>query len=477
MHQALWSRARILLAAGWLGLVALSLRPSATLERALDLAFLPSRALSELSAPLAWMRAKEARAARARLEAGLESARESAQTLLADEQDAALPRAAELVHGRRFLHGEVVRRGARGLDQIVVRLASLAGVEPGMPVASGEHYVGRVLRLEPGGAPEVTVALVTGASSFVGAELVDRAAASSHAPSVSLVVGGLAPALPGAEASLELAVRAPSRSPVGGGEVRVREPRFARAEDARWREDRFSELASGYRLGTLEILPLAGGGELLRVHPGLDYRGGLFRVVVIAPRTEGEELEQRLALDTFEAARWHPLRALGAGDLNARRAGRRFALPPGLAPEPGAAIAAGGRILGRVLRRSPRALDVRLCGDRGLTLFVLARVAGEARPRALGELVGLGRDRSRGTALFRWEARLPLEGEGEPVEAELFTGSGLAGVPRGLVLGSCALPRGAGPHLIELHLPPEASALERCELWLGASAPLAAGAP
>jgi hypothetical protein len=78
----------------------------------------------------------------------------------------------------------------------------------------------------------------------------------------------------------------------------------------------------------------------------------------------------------------------------------------------------------------------------------LARVEGRAEPLPLGRLTVLGRT-EEGTIRLGWDALVPFEGP-LPARAEVFTGSGLAGLPRGLYVGSVVLPVGPGPHVLEL---------------------------
>lgn len=468
MRPGPFTRARTLYAVLVLGLAALALEPSPRIERALDACLLPTRALAELAAPLEWLASPEVRAAEADLARDAATARARAEALFLDEQDAALPTRAELALGRRFVHGEVVRRGEGDLDSIVVRLASLDGIEAGMPVVAGDHYVGRVTRALDEAAREVAVALVTGKSFFVGAEVVDPGDDSVSRAPVELTAGGLAPRVGGDEGSLELAVHNPSRKPSSGGLVVVREPRFPAPERglAHTGADRFAELADGFRLGLLERVALDGGAHVFRIRPGLDYQSGLFQVLVVAP-ADGGPSERRLALDTFEPEAWVPLSALPGGEIDARRRGRRFTLPFGAPLARGAAIAWAGHFLGRVERCDAVGVDARWLGDPGLVLAALARVEGEARPFALGELVSLGEQDEDGAIRLRWNARVALGGEGGPARAELFTGSGVEGVPRGLYLGTAELPRGSGRHFITLHPAPNALRVEHGLGWRG----------
>jgi hypothetical protein len=195
---------------------------------------------------------------------------------------------------------------------------------------------------------------------------------------------------------------------------------------------------------------------VLGVRPGLDYEGGLFQVVVLVPPASGASQELLLAKDPFDARDWIGAACAPARDPSPWRDGRVLKAGRGAGVRAGAAVRAGARIVGRVLAVHALTSDVGLLGDPGLELSALATVEGRSAPFALGRLVSLGRGRG-GAPRFLWQALVPLTVEtgepGEPARARLFTGSGMAGVPRGLYLGDARLPRGPGPHVIELRAP------------------------
>lgn len=460
--RGILSRTRTMFLVLLFGLLALSLKPFAPLERALDLAFVPTRVLVELASPLGWLRAAEVRAAERELFASDAAARERAERVLAAEQRAALPSRPELCAGRRRVHGEVVRRGREGLDRVIVRLATTDGVEPGMPVTAGDVFVGRVARVEPGAAREVTVDLVTAADFFVGA-VQEEPEPAGHEP-CRAVVGGLAPRAQG-ERAIHLALHNPSRRPALGARVVVREPDLPGLLEA----DRWSKLADGFELGTVAALDVGGQSELLRLRPRLDYEAGLSQVVVLAGAARGAPA-QELAIDTFERANWLAARALTAGDVTAARSGRRISAGALHGVRAGAAVAFGSRLIGVVAHAGWVASDVQHLDDAGLRLAALARFDGDAPPRAVGEIVSTGRRRADGALEFLWEARVALDdlGPGE-LAAELFTGSGREGVPRGLAIGTTSLPRGIGTHPIAVRPEPGAERPRHLAVWLGAA--------
>jgi hypothetical protein len=89
-------------------------------------------------------------------------------------------------------------------------------------------------------------------------------------------------------------------------------------------------------------------------------------------------------------------------------------------------------------------------------LHALARIEGRDEPFVLGRIVSLGRpsDGEPDEVEIDWPAVVPIpapaEGSSSTVRARLFTGSGDALVPRGLVLGEAELPVGPGPHRFRL---------------------------
>ena len=97
---------------------------------------------------------------------------------------------------------------------------------------------------------------------------------------------------------------------------------------------------------------------------------------------------------------------------------------------------------------------------------MLARLEGEDEPRAIGQLVSLGRDPVTREVRMRWFARVALDplGTAPPRRAWLYTGSGQPGVPRGLLIGEVELPGSRGEH--ELRVRQEAEVRELREFWM-----------
>lgn len=453
-----------MVAALGLGVLAyFSLRPLEPLERAVDFLFLPARLVGELAAPARWWNARELRAAERRSLAGLEHEAREVAALLEAEQRHALPRA-ELLAGRSIVHGEVVRRSAKSLDRALVRLATTEGIEPGLPVVAGEYLVGRVEALSGDRPDEVEVALVTASDVFFGAEILPPAS-ELGAPGARAVVGGLAPRVEGEAAGAHhLAVHNPSRHAVLSGPVRVREPEAL--------DDPFAALAQGFLLGELEHVQHPGGGVLRRVRPGLDYRGGLYQVLVLRPgaRDDGTawEREVRLALDTLDPTRWRRVRALGGQGIARGRSLRTLAAGSWSGARQGAALASGAWLVGRLGRVGPLTSSARMLDDVGLTVPAIAWAAGLPRPIALGELRSVGRDHE-GTLLLEWRSGGEHLASG-PLAVRLYTGSGHAGVPRGLLLGDALLPAGAGRHVLRIERDAAHAAVRDPWLWVGESA-------
>ncbi|MCB9916144.1 MAG: hypothetical protein H6828_13535 [Planctomycetes bacterium] len=435
----------------------LSLRPVPAVERGLDVLFAPTRALAVLVAPLRWLRMPKVHAAERDLYARAEEGRSGAVELLAAEQRAALPSPA-LRQGRRLVHGEVIRRSRGHLDRVEVRVADRTGLAAGMPVVTGDAYVGRVAALDREDAALVLVELVTGSDFYVGAEVFDDAARDALIGR-PVIVGGLAAELPDSEHELHLAVHDPSRRGARAGRVVVRElEAYGEA---------YAHLADGFSLGRMETVPRK-RAELTRIVPELDFKSGLFQVVVLAPDEDAGPGEEALELDTFVAASWVRVQGLTRGDITPAREGRLLSGGLVAGVSEGSAVAFGAHLVGRVGEVGWTTADLRGLGDPGLRLAALAQVDGDPVPRALGELVALGRDRDDGSLRFRWTARVELEGGGpERVGALLFTGSGEEGVPRGLVIGRAELPTTRGVHELRVVQDPEVRELDQLYVWRG----------
>lgn len=460
------TRKRTLFFVTFLALVVLSLRPVDELERAAGFALAPVRLAVELVAPLSWATRGSVRAATAP-RTPVEEERRSCAALLVADQTSARPASPALCAGRVLIHAEVVGRKASSRDRVVVELPPRARVEPGMPVVHGDQYVGRVLHVEErrvGGdasAALATVELVTAASARIGARM-------SVPPFSRLVVGGLAPPVEGSNALLLAAHKPDDRRVVAGG-VEV----FEQLDVAAELSSDYAGLADGYRLGELVTLASSHGagagpvtiqrsGQSVRaVRPGLDYKAGLYQLVVLGlpdPARAGPD-EFLLEHDPFDPADWLGADVALGGDPSFWREGRKLKAGLAAGVAAGAAVKSGARFVGRVIAVQGLTADVALLGDRGLELPGLAWVA--ARPGAterpapfsLGRLVCLGRT-TAGDARLRWDALVPYGAPGaEPVRAELYTGSGERGVPRGLLVGEILVPSGPGPHELVLLAP------------------------
>ncbi|HVS10226.1 MAG TPA: rod shape-determining protein MreC [Planctomycetota bacterium] len=434
----------------------LALRPSPRLEGAIDLALAPARVLAELAAPLRLVRARQARAAEAALRAREPDDYRVRRQLFADQARFALPERPELRQGRSFVHAEVVGR-ADSLDGIVIRPESgtCAGILPGMPVVSGDVYVGRVAEVGGEDPALATVELVTGGGFHVGAVLHSTegdADALGRGPA-RMVVGGSTPRARGRGHEFLLAVHNPERRALREGAVRVDEGGGAL--------EPFQREAQGFDLGRLVDL----GEGRYALEPSIDYRAGLFQVVVVRPPDPSGLGEAPPADVLFDEA-WLAVRATACGEPTPGREGLAIGSGSWSGVREGAAVVSGVRLVGRVAHAGPFGAGVATLGDPGFAVPVLARVEGRERPLPLGRLVSLGRD--AGDVLFAWDAIEHLdpsvETGGAPVPAQLFTASSERLVPRGLVLGEAELPRGKGPHVIRLRQGLDLTRLGR--LWV-----------
>ena len=460
----------------------ISLRPIAAVERGLELVFVPARAIVELVVPVRWWRARVAREAEESLWARAPRTRADAERLLADEQAFALPSHAELRRGRRLIHGEVIGRDRDDLDRIVIRVPTSEGIVPGAPVVTGDWYVGRVTGLDAREELLVHAELVTGSGFRVGARV---EVTGRFAEPVAMVVGGISTELQDEEDSIYLDVHNPLRRGLRPAEVFIEE-RVAF-------DPLQANLARDFALGRLRSVRLPKGSELMRIEPGLDFESGLFQVIVLAPPLPsvgesavveaaviGPEIaaidavasaEEVLELDTFVASHWIATTALTRGDISRGREGRRLSRGRLGGIESGSAVAFGGHLIGRIGGVGWLAADLLELGDPGLRLAVLARLEGEAQPRPLGEVVSLGRRRSDGRLTFRWICRVDLPGEvGERLAAKLYTGSGEAGVPRGLYVGRTLLPVGRDRHELIVEQDAEVRDLDSLWVWRGGGA-------
>lgn len=431
------SRVRTLQLAAAGALAVLAVRPVAPLERALDWAVAPARGLVELAGPVGWLQSRDVLAATPEHDAQLEDERAEQARLEVAVRRMAEPETLTPQAGR--VRAEVVRRPDGELDQLLVRVEDPSVVGEDLPVVAGDVFVGRLdvaaTRADRSLPPDqFLVHLVTGADFRVGARTLRGDG--------RMVVGGLA-GLPG----LRLAVHNPEDRGRTGGPVLVDEPAST-----------LGGLANGFRLGELVREapdPEAPERRVLGLAPDLDYETGLHQVLVLLPG-DGPAPLQRQHVPLAQDGRWLPARLPVRGELSATREGRPLALGRIQGVRDGAALASGTRLVGRVLRAGVAESDVGMLGDRGLTVPALALLEGAEGPRVhvLGRLTCL--DRRGATVRLRWPASLPLDPSrfpGGAVRARVWTGSGEALVPRGLLLGDTRLPTGPGPHVLELTLP------------------------
>jgi hypothetical protein len=423
----------------------LSLRPPTAAERGLEVALAPVRLLSELAVPVGLLRRRAVRAAERQVRERFEQEQAARQRLGADRLRFVLPDEAPLRRGRAFVAAEVVRRVPRDVDRLEVRVlaggaAARAGLEVGLPAVVGNHYVGRVSALTPGGA---IVDLVTRSDGFVGG-VVPHAEGRAR-----MVVGGVRPREVGGERLL--AVRSPERPVLEPGEVRV--------EDA-LSGDPHAALAGGFVLGTLVVVDDQREERTYGVRSPVNFAAGIFQLALVLPGGGGQEDGWGAERDALSDGRWRAARVLSCGDPLGLREGVVLGAGSLQGVSAGAAVVAGARLVGRVGRVGPLQSGARLLGDPGLALPVAAQVEGLEHPLVLGWLVSLGRaerEDGRAAVLFHWQQGWPSDEAGplegtDPVQALLYTGAGAAGVPPWLVIGDALLPRGRGPQVIEVRL-------------------------
>jgi cell shape-determining protein MreC len=473
------SRFRALLLLVFLFLAALSLRRKSDLADRIEKLCEPARHLSLLAAPLAWLSLGEVRAAERNLLAGEEARRAAARAVLAAAQTSAAPSRRALAEGRGLVHAEVVDRQADDRDRLIVHFAPDSDVQPGAPVVCGDYYVGRVVSVADSRRGEGLVDLVTRQDARVGAEVVRRAAAGEASapkePSL-LVVGGILPRSRRDDEVL-LAVHCPSDPRNDPGEVRVHEIEPGK-------EGALAALADGFLLGTLEGA-VRGGARVLGVRPGLDYRSGPSHVGILCPSFRSAAGPD-LARDPFEDDRWLAARILLAGDASFWRETRLLSIGTHGGVLDGAAVAFGASLIGCVARAGERTSCVRLLGDPGLSLTVLAGevdAAATASSIPVGRVVSLGRSGTTGEVLLLWDPSVrtgdrestgPLE-EGAGREVLLYTASGQRSVPPGLLLGRTKLPRGRGPFVLRVRQEDAGLALTRVSVWRAEGAPAGTG--
>jgi hypothetical protein len=473
--------------------------------------FEPARALGVLAVPLSWLARGEVRAAEEAL-LGTEGARRAAgRAVLVAAQSRAAPVEEALASGRGLVHAEVYEHVREVPDRVRVRYAPGSRVEPGMPVVCGDFYVGRVVTVarpsssanasdpaavsrEPG---EAIVELVTDKDFRVGGEIEAPVREEGAGPGPvegppRLIVGGVVPRGRAGEKGardLLLAVHSPSDRKVIGGSVRVREtdlrgplgptaprgPGERRGTSASG-DEAYAHLADGFLLGTLETIERE-GQRFPGIRPGLDYSGGLYQLTIVSP-SANPSAGVDLARDPFDDAAWIDVSVALPGDPTAWREGRIVRAGRSRAVEDGAALAIGATFLGTIVRAGRSSSTASLLGDAGLEVSALASpVAPEAfgdpaappigPPIAIGRLLSLGRDRSTGEVILRWDAALPLpeEPNARGVAAVLYTAAGQRSVPPGLRIGWTVLPRGRGPFALRVRQEIDGIAVVRMRAW------------
>jgi len=475
------SRSRTLYHLSLAGLAFLALRPVAPLVRALDVLLAPSALLSHLCAPLAWVGGRPAIAGEGQEEAAHEAqlALEQAVLASAEPQD---PSRVERLAGLRALRAEVSGRPHNDRDRIWLRLAradQVSRLRTGDAVVSGDAFIGIVdveaSRLAPQvGAVEVR--LVTGAQFRVGAE-VDPEDSRFTGPIVGrrrMVVGGLAPH----PDRVLLAVHNPEQPGGVGARVLVREAR---------RDGGRTHLANGFVLGVLERgVPAAWAHasarlaeeSVLGIQPVMDFAHGLHQVLILTdaePEARADTASD-VVLPVQDTAAWRSTQLLLRGEVSPLRSGRKISSGSMNGVSVGAAVSAGSHLLGRVVRVGPLGADLSLVADPGLRISTIALVQDGAGliPHVLGQLTSLGPGPA-GRVRFHWPATLPLAApsgaaSGAGLQVQLWTGSGDAGLPRGLLVGEARLPFGPGPHVVEVRLAADVHRSHRARVWVGAPA-------
>ncbi len=431
-----------------LTLAVLALRPVPRAERALDWALLPARVLVELAAPVGWVRGRETLAAEGELARSMKREERAHGELEGAILDSARPKDVQLDPEQvGSVRAEVVGHTARQLDHIRIVMRDFSGLQVGMPVVSGDHYVGQIVRIPDPDDPrcadlvrtgELEVQLITGSAARVCA----RISSGGAQDLCQLVVGGVAKP----QAPIYLDVHYPSKRRVLNGLVQVDEPRG---------ESPYSYLANGFRLGELGEVSYSRAkgepGQALCIDPGLIYDSGLNQVFVLFPAGLRPD-EDYASGSALKDGNWAPARLFLRSEPSSWRDGRKLAMGRSRGVQVGAAIASGARLVGRVARAGWLVSDVQLTGDPGFSLPAIAMVErkGQGRvPLVLGRLRGRGRDR-RGELLFEWQA---AKQESAALPATIWSGSGDAGLPRGLLLGQAELPPGPGPHLLRIRRP------------------------
>lgn len=434
----------------WLALLALSLRPVGPIEKLSEWLAVPTRLISALAAPLG-------RGASAQADGGeAQSLAREAQGLLQREQASVLPTDAALRAGRALVHAEVVDRSAAGEDRLIVRYASQVALEPGYPVVVGGTFVGRVLDVGgPGkalGPGEARIELITH----------EQARVEARAGNSVLILGGLSSNPQAGDIARMLAVHTHQGALIPGDPVVVSERIDALAGSA--------VLANGYGIGTLVPRP-HGGREGWAVAPGIDYRGGLGQLLILAP-PERAGAGELLVHDPMDRTGWHSVRFALAGNLSFWRATRRLHAGTRRGIEPGTCIATQATYLGRVARAEWLTSEVRLVEDPGVELLVLADFGPGTAPLHLGLMRTESFDRAAGELTLRWQPGVEALRQVAQRQAtrnksvRLFTGSGDRQVPPGLFIGHAELSATRPDQLLRVRRPAGLLDAVEVEAWL-----------
>jgi hypothetical protein len=410
----------------------LALRPVASVDRLVEEAFAPLRVVVRVARPLVFVGgdAVEARQLEVRAAAAASYGLAIAEDLLA----ASRPKSPELLAGRRLVPARVLRRPEGERDEIVLAPWSLDGVVVGLPVASADHYLGRVVAIDAE-RREVTARLVTGLS--VGARLVPLAP-DGREP-VRFVVGGVVlGALPigGGEAPVRLVAHHPSRPDDALAGHLVVDEYLADL-------DPFHALSRGFVLGDLES---SASENDWHVVPRVDFLHGVSQVVIVCPPTAPAPTPPPHPIVDDH---WRLALVDTPGDPSSWRASLVCRVAGGERVPIGAAVVRDARLVGRVTNSTRFGIDVALLADPGVGLPVAGvpvDVPG-ALPRVLGRIVSLGRDPSTGRVRFHLRDALPFEVDGVPqgtrVRVRLVTGAGEIGLPAGLLVGETELVTGS----------------------------------
>ena len=432
-----------------MGLAILSVRPVGIVEQGLDLALLPVRLLSEAARPVGLLRMRSVRAAEGLLAERVLEDFERRQELFRAGEVAALPDP-EVFTERRFVLAEVIDRDPDRVDRVTVDLESgtAQGIVEGLPVVCGEAYVGRIESVDYG-LGQAHVALITGRDTFVGAMIdpdQDRGGFATEA--VQFVVGGVTERNLPSDEELEAGARKPSGSDyllaVHNPSVRDFTPGRVVVNEGPGSIGPYDWLANGFLLGR----PVENGrGERRKsfgVEPLLDYRTGLFQLVVVCPPEVAREPEILPVDVLMDPEAWSSVAVTSSGDPAPWREGLKLGSGWWDGVRAGAAVVSGSYLVGRVEHAGVLWADVAMLGDPGFRVPALARIEGSEEPLVLGSLISLGRDGpSAERVRFVWNARAPRIVDA-PVRVEIFTGSGELRVPRGLLLGTAELPAGEG---------------------------------